>query len=64
MAVLFFRLLADPGVNNSNETTIGNGLAQLQRNVAGRACLFILGFFLIVYGMFAVCFQLLYSPPG
>ena len=54
VGVLFFRLIANPGLNNSNETTIGNGLAQLQKNRGGRACLFILGFFLIVYGMFAV----------
>ena len=54
VGVLFFRLIADPSINNSNETTIGNGLAQLQTNRGGRACLFILGFFLIVYGTFAV----------
>ena len=55
VGVLFFRLIANPDLNNSNETTIGNGLAQLQQNRGGRACLFILGFFLIVYGLFAVC---------
>ena len=54
VGVLFFRLIANPSINNSNETTIGNGLAQLQTNRGGRACLFILGFFLIVYGTFAV----------
>ncbi|DBB00740.1 TPA: hypothetical protein ACH3X1_000673 [Trebouxia sp. C0004] len=54
VGVLFFRLIADPSINNSNETTIGNGLAQLQTNRGGRACLFILGFFLIIYGTFAV----------
>lgn len=54
VGILFFRLIAYPGLNNSNETTIGNGLAQLQKNRGGRACLFILGFFLIVYGLFAV----------
>lgn len=61
VGVLFFRLIANPGLNNSNETTIGNGLAQLQKNRGGRACLFILGFFLIVYGMFAV--RLLLCSP-
>ena len=54
VGVLFFRLIANPDLNNSNETTIGNGLSQLQQNRGGRACLFILGFFLIVYGLFAV----------
>ncbi|DBA78497.1 TPA: hypothetical protein ACH3X2_007985 [Trebouxia sp. C0005] len=54
VGVLFFRLIANPSINNSNETTIGNGLAQLQKNRGGRACLFILGFFLIIYGTFAV----------
>lgn len=54
VGVLFFRLIANPSINNSNETTIGNGLAQLQTNRGGRACLFILGFFLIIYGTFAV----------
>ena len=54
VGVLFFRLIADPGLNESDKTTIGNGLAQLQKNRGGRACLFILGFFLIVYGLFAV----------
>lgn len=58
VGVLFFRLIADPSLNNSDETTIGNGLAQLQKNRGGRACLFILGFFLIIYGTFAVCFCL------
>lgn len=55
VGILFFRLIANPDINNSQETTIGNGLAQLQKTRAGRACLFILGLFLIVYGMFAVC---------
>ena len=55
VGVLFFRLIANPDINNSQETTIGNGLAQLQKTRGGRACLFILGLFLIVYGTFAVC---------
>ena len=54
VAVLFFRLISNASVNRSDATTIGNGLAQLQQNRGGRACLFILGFFLIVYGLFAV----------
>lgn len=54
VAVLFFRLISNASVNSSDATTIGNGLAQLQQNRGGRACLFILGFFLIVYGLFAV----------
>ena len=54
VGVLFFRLISDPELNQSDKTTIGNGLAQLQQNRGGRACLFILGFFLIVYGLFAV----------
>lgn len=54
VGVLFIRLIVDPDLNDSNKTTIGNDLAQLQKNRGGRACLFILGFFLIVYGLFAV----------
>jgi len=49
-----FRTIANPDINNTDETTIGNALSQLQKTHAGRACLFILGFFLIVYGTFAV----------
>ena len=59
VAVLFFRLISNASVNSSDATTIGNGLAQLQQNRGGRACLFILGFFLIVYGLFAVSLLLL-----
>ena len=59
VAVLFFRLISNASVNSSDATTIGNGLAQLQKNHGGRACLFILGFFLIVYGLFAVSILLL-----
>ena len=59
VSVLFFRLISNPSVNSSDATTIGNGLAQLQKNRGGRACLFILGFLLIIYGLFAVCFWLL-----
>lgn len=58
VSVLFFRLIANSSVNSEDATTIGNGLAQLQKNRGGRACLFILGFLLIVYGLFAVCFWL------
>lgn len=55
VAILFFRLISDASVNDPDATTIGNGLAQLQKSRGGRACLFILGFVLIVYGTFAVC---------
>lgn len=61
VSVLFFRLISNPSVNSSDATTIGNGLAQLQKNHGGRACLFILGFFLIIYGLFAVS-HLLFIP--
>ena len=54
VAILMFRTIANPDVNSTDETTIGNALSQLQKTHAGRACLFILGFFLIVYGTFAV----------
>lgn len=54
VAILMFRTIANPDINNTNETTIGNALSQLQKTHAGRACLFILGFFLVVYGTFAV----------
>lgn len=59
VAVLFFRLISDTSVNSEDSTTIGNGLGQLQKNRGGRACLFILGFVLIVYGAFAVRLLLL-----
>ncbi|KAL3162116.1 hypothetical protein ABBQ32_009828 [Trebouxia sp. C0010 RCD-2024] len=58
VAILFFRLISDESVADPNTTTIGNGLAQLQKSHGGRACLFILGFVLIVYGAFAVCCSL------
>lgn len=54
VAILMFRTIANPDINSTDETTIGNALSQLQKTHAGRACLFILGFFLIVYGTFAV----------
>jgi len=54
VAILMFRTIANPDINSTDETTIGNALSQLQKTNAGRACLFILGFFLIVYGTFAV----------
>ncbi|KAL3147402.1 hypothetical protein ABBQ38_014468 [Trebouxia sp. C0009 RCD-2024] len=54
VGILFFRLISDESVADPNTTTIGNGLAQLQKSHGGRACLFILGFVLIVYGAFAV----------
>ncbi|DBB00742.1 hypothetical protein WJX77_001794 [Trebouxia sp. C0004] len=54
VAILMFRTIANPNINSTDETTIGNALSQLQKTHAGKACLFILGFFLIVYGSFAV----------
>ena len=56
VAILMFRAIANPDINNTNETTIGNALSQLQKTHAGKAALFILGFFLIIYGTFAVSF--------
>ncbi|KAL0022300.1 hypothetical protein WJX79_007413 [Trebouxia sp. C0005] len=54
VAILMFRTIANPDINSTDQTTIGNALSQLQKTHAGKACLFILGFFLIVYGTFAV----------
>ena len=54
MAILMFRTIANPDINNTDQTTIGNALSQLQKTHAGKAALFILGFFLIIYGTFAV----------
>lgn len=54
VAILMFRTIANPDINNKDVTTIGNALSQLQKTHAGRACLFILGFFLVIYGTFAV----------
>lgn len=54
VGILMFRTIANPNLSSTNETTIGNALSQLQKTHPGRACLFILGFFLIVYGTFAV----------
>ena len=54
VAILMFRTIKSPNINSSDETTIGNALSQLQRTHGGRAGLFILGFFLLVYGTFAV----------
>ena len=50
-----FRTIKSPDINSTDETTIGNALSQLQKTHGGRAGLFILGFFLLVYGTFAVC---------
>ena len=61
VAILFFRLIGDPSINDKDSTSIGNGLAQLQKNHGGRACLFILGLFLIIYGLFAVGFPPVHS---
>ena len=54
VAILMFRTIKTPDINNTDETTIGNALSQLQKTHGGRAGLFILGFFLLVYGIFAV----------
>ena len=54
VAILMFRTIKSPNINSSDVTTIGNALSQLQRTHGGRAGLFILGFFLLVYGTFAV----------
>lgn len=59
VAILMFRTIANPDINNTDETTIGNALSQLQKTHAGQACLFILGFFLIVYGTFAVSIKII-----
>lgn len=55
VAILMFRTIKSPDINSTDETTIGNALSQLQKTHGGRASLFILGFFLLVYGTFAVC---------
>ena len=54
VGVLMFRTIANPDLSSTDETTIGNALSQLSKTHAGRAVLFILGSFLIVYGTFAV----------
>lgn len=54
VAVLMFRTISNPNINSTDETTIGNALSQLQKTHGGRAGLFILGFLLLIYGMFAV----------
>ncbi len=64
VAILMFRTIANPDINNTDETTIGNALSQLQKTNAGRACLFILGFFLVVYGTFAVSLENLLSSTA
>ena len=55
VAILMFRTIKSPDINSTEETTIGNALSQLQKTQGGKAGLFILGFFLLVYGTFAVC---------
>ena len=62
VGILMFRTIANPNLSSTDETTIGNALSQLQKTHAGRACLFILGFFLIVYGTFAVRLQSIMLP--
>ena len=51
-AILFFRTIRD--VVGGNKTVFGNALSQLQSTSAGCAALFIMGFFVVIYGLFAV----------
>ena len=51
-AILFFRTIRD--VVGGNKTVFGDALAQLQSTSEGCAALFIMGFFVVIYGLFAV----------
>ncbi|KAK9814923.1 hypothetical protein WJX73_002151 [Symbiochloris irregularis] len=53
VAVLFFRAIRDPSAS-SHKTAIADALYQLKTNSGGKALLFILGFGLLVYSLFAV----------
>lgn len=51
-AILFFRTIK--AKNDYDRSAFGAAFAQLQSSKGGRAALFIMGFLVIVYGLFAV----------
>jgi hypothetical protein len=55
VSILMWRALEGKGTsNNQDQNTIGRALSQLQSSHWGQAVLFLIGFGLIVYGLFAV----------
>lgn len=54
VAILMFRAMGDSTPDHTKENTVSKALNQLVVSRGGRAVLFIIGFFLVVYCLFAV----------